>query len=503
MKYLVNSREMRQYDRNTTETFETPSLLLMERAALTAYEEIKRHATLKTSILVVCGVGNNGGDGLAMARMLLLEGYKVEIVLLGDEAKATEQSRIQLAILRSYGFSILTEISKGKEYGMVVDAIFGVGLTRIIEGIYQKAIEEMNALDAYKVAIDIPSGVSADNGAILGVAFKADLTITFAFDKVGMHLWPGNEMVGRIVVKEIGITERSFLEEEPQVRAVEEADLEPFLQRPSHSNKGTFGKLLIIAGSANMAGAAILAGRSAYGSGSGLVRILTPEENRVIMQTALPEAILTTYSSKEVDNEYLKDAMDWADVILCGPGIGTSEVAESMVKNVITYATVPVVFDADALNILAKDTELLRKAQTELVITPHLGEMSRLTKENVKAIQSNLLEFAFDFSKKYHLTCVLKDERTVTAMPDGNAFLNLSGNAGMATAGSGDVLAGMISSFLAQGMNKDSAVPLAVYLHGLAGDKMVFEVGKAGLMASDLVTGIRRIVGCKEGKDII
>lgn len=503
MRYLVNSHEMRQYDRNTTEIFKVPSLLLMEQAALAACEEIEKRADKSQSVLIVCGNGNNGGDGLAIGRMLLLKGYETDIVLIGDRKKATEQNKMQQEILKAYGQPILLELPTEKRYGTIVDAIFGVGLKRNIEGCYKECIEQMNAWKGCKIAIDIPSGVSADNGAILGLAFEADYTVTFAFDKVGMHLWPGNEKTGEILVKEIGITTHSFLEQKPGMRAIEKQDLEKLPFRPSHSNKGTFGKLLIAAGNINMAGAAVLAGKSAYAAGCGLVRILTPEENRIIIQTALPEAILTTYSERKPELPVIKEALDWADVILCGPGIGTSETAEFLVNQVLKTAAVPVVLDADALNIVARDTNVLRHPHTEMVVTPHLGEMSRLTGEDIAFLQTRLSDTAKDFANTYNVVCVLKDERTITAVPYGPSYLNLSGNAGMATAGSGDVLAGILSSLMAQGLESAAAAPLAVYLHGAAGDERIKDTGKAGLLASDIIEGIRRIMGCREAKDSI
>jgi len=254
----------------------------------------------------------------------------------------------------------------------------------------------------------------------------------------------------------------------------------------------------------NMAGAAILTGKSAYASGCGLVRILTPEENRIIIQTALPEAILSTYSIKDLDKEAVKNAIAWADAVVIGPGLGTGELAECLVKLVLDYAEVPVVLDADALNLLAGNMNLLAMQHPEIIVTPHMMEMSRLTGKSIKELQMEFLEAARDFADTYHVTCVLKDERTAISIPESMTYLNLSGNAGMATAGSGDVLAGIIGSLMAQGYHCADAAPLAVYLHGVAGDCMVKETGKAGLMAADLVEGIRRILGCKErGNDIL
>ena len=250
-----------------------------------------------------------------------------------------------------------------------------------------------------------------------------------------------------------------------------------------------------------MAGAAILAGKSAYATGCGLVRVFSPEENRMIIQTALPEAILTTYSANKIDEATLRETLEWADVILCGPGIGTSEAAEYILKKVLEFASVPVVLDADALNLIAKDVSILEKPHTDMVITPHLGEMSRLTGKSVVFLQAQLLEIAKEFADKHKVTCVLKDERTITATPGGPLYLNLSGNAGMATAGSGDVLAGVIASLVAQGFICDMAAYFGVYLHGLAGDKMIAYTGKNGLVASDLIEGIRKVFACNESAD--
>ena len=498
MKYLVNSNEMKQYDKNTSEVLKVPSLLLMEQAALGACDEIEKMLNKNESILLVCGVGNNGGDGLALARILFLKGFSVDVVLVGDEYKTTEQNKQQQEILESYGVPVFRKMPKNGSYQMIIDAIFGVGLTREITGEYKTIIESMNNMQGLKVALDIPSGVSADNGHVLGIAFYADKTITFAFDKVGLHLWPGNEYTGEIVVKEIGITEQSFLGTRPMVAACEDVDIKPINLRPSHSNKGTFGRLLVIAGTVNMAGAAVLTGKGAYASGCGLVRILTPEENRIIIQTSLPEAILSTYSIENLDEDIIKTAIAWSDAVLIGPGLGTGKVAERILNLVLECAEVPVVLDADALNLVAKNMEMLEQSHQEIIVTPHMMEMSRLTGKSIEELQAEFLGASREFADTYHVTCVLKDERTAISIPESMTYLNLSGNAGMATAGSGDVLAGIIGSLMAQGYHSADAAPLAVYLHGVAGDYMVKETGKAGLMAADLVEGIRRVLGCKE-----
>lgn len=493
MKYLVNSREMRQYDENTTRHFHVPSMVLMERAATSFVEELIRSNIDLERILVICGNGNNGGDGLAIARQLRLLGYDTDIVLVGTREKASEQNAKQLEIIRAYEFETEDEIEPEKKYTAVIDAIFGVGLTRTIDGAIYQVIEQMNQLSAKKIAVDMPSGISADHGTVLGIAFRADITITFSFAKIGLLIWPGNEYAGKIIVKNIGIGKESWLGKKPVLAALDEEDLKAMLpERKSHSNKGSFGKLLLIAGNINMAGAACLAGRAAYAMGCGLVRIVSPEGNRQIIQSTLPEAILTTYTDQN-DMTFLMEAVKWADSIVCGPGIGTGPVSAQLVRCVVQNAEVPVLMDADALNLISAEICVLQKQHADMIMTPHIGEMSRLTGQSISYIQSELLEVAEAFARQYNVVCVLKDERTVTSLPDGQKFLNLSGNDGMATAGSGDVLSGMIGSLLAQGMSPFDAAPLGVYLHGKAGDVMIKETGRYGLMASDLIEGVRRL----------
>ncbi len=505
MKYLVNSREMKRYDTNTISRFHMPGLLLMERAALAFAEEAKKESGCLARVLVVCGTGNNGGDGLAIARLLLLEGIKTDIVLVGNPGKATEENLRQQEILNAYGFAILQEIPKDTHYTMVIDAVFGVGLSRNIEGSYAALIESMNRLSARKLAVDIASGVSADTGAVYGTAFRADKTVTFAYAKVGMLLWPGNEYSGQVIVRDIGITAESRLGETPAVAALEDEDFSMLPVRKSHSNKGSFGRLLIIAGGINMAGAAILSAKAAYAAGCGLVRVLTPEENRIILQCSVPEAILTTYTGNTPGDSVVCEALRWANGTVLGPGLGTTDGARLLVKNVCAMhradPSVPLVLDADALNVLAANEEWMKGLGENVIFTPHLGEMSRLSGISIAGLQADLPGAAAAFAEKNGVVCVLKDERSVTAVPGGQTYLNCSGNHGMATAGSGDVLSGVIGSLLVQGLPAALAAPLSVYLHGRAGDFAAQEIGACGLTASAIVEGIRRLTKYASGKE--
>lgn len=508
MKYLVRRGEMKQYDTNTQEVFGIPSLVLIERAALAAVEELERDGLTRGSrILLACGAGNNGADGLVMARLLHLKGHAVQILTVGSRTGATPENQKELEIAANYGVEIMTaekfldqlqphdhekeginDACLRSRYDVVVDAVFGVGLSRRIEGVYGQLITCLNELTGKKVAVDIPSGINADNGSVLGVAFRADLTVTFSYEKIGMRLFPGQSYCGHIVCRSVGIDDRSFLAHTgrgrvPAMAACTPEDLALIPARRPHTNKGSYGKVLVIAGSVNMAGAALFSARAAYLSGCGLVRILTPEENRTVIQSTLPEAVLTTYHSKKPELDAAIAAMQWADVIVCGPGIGTTDAARRMVHAVLKNAAVPVIMDADALNIISEEPDILRRPHTDLVITPHLGEMARLQGVTVSYIQDHLVESAEEFARTYNLICVLKDARTITAVPYERTYVNLSGNNGMATGGSGDVLTGVIAGLIAQGAKPEQAAPLGVYIHGLAGDEASKRYGRYSLMA--------------------
>lgn len=498
MKYIVNSREMKLYDNHTTEHFCIPSIVLMERAACSFVERMKCLSVDLSRVLIVCGSGNNGGDGLAIARLLHQMGSLVDVVLLGEDGKFSEANQTQQKIMNAYGYEMCSQMPPFASYTTVVDAIFGVSLSRSIEGKTASVIEQMNALGGCKIAVDIASGISTDNGNVFGIAFRADITITFGYEKLGQRLWPGADFSGKIYVEDIGITEESWRERRPSVASFEDCDLMVLAERKAHSHKGTFGKLLIIAGSVNMAGAAALTAKAAYAAGCGLVKVITPEENRLILQTQVPEAILVTYPAKKMDMSALTEAVNWADTIVCGPGMGQNDNAKQMVRHVLKTASVPLLFDADALNIIAEDVSVLLRPHTEMIVTPHLGEMSRLTGDIVSYIENHLIEVADEFARQYNVICVLKDARTVTSIPYSQTYLNLSGNAGMAAAGSGDVLSGIIGGFVAQGMRAEFAAPFGVYVHGRAGDIMVKYTGKRGLMASDLPEGVRRLTAQQE-----
>ncbi len=496
MKYLVTGKEMKLYDENTSTHFHVPELVLMEQAALGFVRELfsleEREHRHWERALILCGGGNNGADGLAVARLLSQRCRRVAVLLCGEGAghSTSASYRVQREICEAYDIPIAPEFPEDQEFDLIVDAVFGTGLSRGVEGALAGILERANAADAWRVALDISSGILADSGAVPGAAFLADDTITFSFGKLGQFLWPGNERSGAVHIVPIGITEESFLGTKPGVIALEQGDL-ALPGRRAHSNKGTYGRLLVIAGSVNMAGAAVLCALAAYRAGCGLVRVLTAEENRVIIQSALPEAVLSTYGSR-IDEAQTAQELRGADAVVIGPGIGRDRRAQELLTAVLRCARTPLVLDADALNLLAENEKLIAALPERAILTPHLGEMARLTGKSVAFLQEHLCDAAAEFAHKYSAICVLKDFRTVTALPEGPCFLNLSGNPGMATAGSGDVLAGMIGSLLAQGMAAEQAAAQGVLWHGLAGDTAAERVGMRAMMATDIVDGMQR-----------
>ena len=489
MEIITNSVEMKQCDTNTIAHYGVPSLVLMERAALGVLEEIKGRGLLGRPALVICGLGNNGGDGLAIARLLHLSGSPVTVLIADKEEKMSAETKQQYEILARYGIAVVHELQElplasrgpgaqelpwasgrppaepsGSCFRLVVDALFGIGLGRDIQGTCRQWLEYANSLNAFRLAVDIPSGINAGDGQVMGCAFLADLTVTFAYRKLGHLLYPGSRYCGEVVVKDIGITRESWLGASPSCLAYGREELALLPRRPAYSNKGTFGKVLVIAGKKNMAGAAVFSAQAALASGCGLVKVFTAEENRVIVQQLIPEAILETYDPNEDAQSVsgkLAAQLSWADAAVAGPGIGTEEPAISLVECVLRQSRIPVVLDADGLNIC--------------------GE------------RPGLLPAARDAARTQNVVCVLKDARTVIATPKGQCYVNTSGNHGMATAGSGDVLTGILAALLAQGMKPEEAAPLGVYLHGLSGDAAALKAGHSGMMARDILWGIRSV----------
>lgn len=492
MQLWVNAAQMKAADQYTIQKLGVPSLELMEHAAQACVQVLEDEKVDLSHVCVVCGSGNNGGDGFAIARILQNNRYSVETFCVGNPEHYTEETQEQMHRLQECGGKITYGMPQEDSYSVIIDAVFGVGLSRKVEGRYRQVIEQMNRMRGTKFAVDIPSGLSATTGCILGCAFKADYTVTFQLKKIGLELSQGRTMAGRVIVPDIGISTDSICEDQEIVRTAGKDIYRKMLpDRPEDSNKGTYGRLLVIAGSKGMAGAAYLNAHAAYMTGAGLVRIYTSSDNREILQTLLPEAIITTY--EEYNKEELLSLLTWADGVCIGSGLGMSRLSEKLLKTVIEYVKVPCLIDADGLNLLAENKNYLNQmAERRFVITPHMKEMSRLTGISVEELKADRIQILKDFSSRYRITCVLKDSRTLIASEEKGIRMNLTGNSAMAKAGSGDVLAGVISGWMVQGKEAEDAAELGTYIHGLSGDLAKFEKGVYSVMARDLIEYISK-----------
>ena len=503
MERIVTSGQMKRLDQFTIQEMGVPSLVLMERAALAVTEELEKNFDTGR-VLVVCGSGNNGGDGIAAVRLLYLAGVRTEIFLAGKMESFTEETRIQWKIAEKYGVPIVKNPDPA-EYTTIVDAIFGVGLSRNVEGHYEALLKKLDASGVPVLAVDVPSGIDASRGRVMGTALHARQTVTFACAKAGLLLYPGASYAGQVTVRDVGICPEGrtmrgsnlFSEDSKgSMFRITDEDYRWLPPRNPRGNKGTFGKVLVVAGSRDMCGAAFFAAKASLLAGAGMVRIFTEEHNRMVLQQLLPEALLTTYREDEEEEtlrRLLGQAVDWADVAAAGPGMGTGRAADRIVTALLADSGKPLVLDADGLNLLSRRKELLKQTSSPCILTPHMGEMCRLTGLSVSALAEDPAGCLEAFCGDYPVTCILKDARTVTKTAGGPVFLNTRGNSGMATAGSGDVLCGIAAGFLAAGIGESRAAPLAVDFHARAGDLAAKAKGEASLLASDILDAIPEV----------
>ncbi len=494
MKKILTASQMQSCDKNTIEEHNVPSLVLMERAALSVVVAILANYPEAESFNIICGPGNNGGDGIAVGRLLKLKGKKVVCTILGDENKFSQQLKEEIAIAKSYNLEISNQINGSliENSDLIIDAMFGIGLTRGLSGDFEKAASLIKETDKRVVAVDIPSGYDADSGKLLGdIGVKADLTVTMAYMKKGLVLGDCKEAAGKIQVADVGIyLGDETLKNEKIANVIDEGIFSLLPPRKSTANKGSCGKLLIIAGSENIYGACYLAAKTAIATGTGLVKIFTHKNNINSLQQNIPEAMYFGYEN--YDEQELLNSIAWADTVLIGPGLGISEISEDILKTTLKHANNEIVIDADGINLVAKNIDLLKDCceRNTVILTPHLKEMERLSGVKVSDINYNMEKTAKDFVEKYNCTLVLKNFTTIVA--DVN-ILNycINGNEALATPGSGDVLAGIISSFIAQNISTDIAVNLGVYLHALAGQRISKQIGTRALLASDIIEEIR------------
>lgn len=492
IKRVVTKEEMKLSDKAAIEIMKMPDLVLMERAAYACYETILEKNLPVERVLAVCGSGNNGGDGIAIARMLHLAGISVEILDTGNPRHRTDSNKRQHDIAENYGVR-WTKTEDFSSYSLIIDAVFGVGLSRNLSDEYNHLFRKINQSAACIFAVDIPSGVDGNTGQLMGEAISADVTVTMAFEKPGLLLYPGAFYAGELLTADIGIYEHPSLAYLPSIFHLDERDEEMLPNRREDGNKGSFGKVLLVAGSYGMCGAAYMAASACIRSGAGMVKICTHESNRGILQQQLPEALISCYNNV-LNFDTIKKDLAWADVVGIGPGLGQSEMAKELLDFILKESDLPLLIDADGLNLLAKEKEKLLTYQGPVVITPHMGEMSRLTGQSISEIAKDRFAVAGNFAEKYHCLCVLKDARTLLAEDKEHFFISSTGNSGMATAGSGDVLSGMILAFLGQTKDVRKAAILGVHFHGIAGDLAAEVYGKISMKAGDIIESIPQVL---------
>ncbi len=505
---LLTAEEMREVDRQASKTYGIPSIILMENAGLRMVECIRKkynelHAL---NVLILAGRGNNGGDGLVVARHLLNAGARVEIFLLGECGQLTADALLNYEILQKMGKTINPLVQEQDldkfmlsllSADLIIDAIYGIGFRGKLGEFESRIVKWVNASRARVIAADIPSGVEADTGNVHGEAVHADETVTFALPKLGLVLEPGNKYAGELTIADISIPQALLNDARWKTNLIDTKLIRKhFAVRPAESHKGSFGHALMIGGSAGMSGAIIMSSYAALRTGAGLVTAAVPESLLNLVDGAILEVMgrpLDETKDAAISAEALpaiENLLGTSSVCAIGPGMSGYPEANAILRFVLENAGIPVIIDADGINALKGDAGILKKRQIPVVITPHPGEMARLTGLSVEEIQQNRMKIARDFAVEWGITIVLKGNKTVVASPSGSLYINPSGNPGMATAGSGDVLTGIITGLIAQGLKPEDAAVAGVYLHGLAGDRASLHTGQRGLVAGDIIQAL-------------
>lgn len=510
---VLTPAEMAKCDRDTIENG-YPELLLMESAASgvarTAEEIIEEKNLLACknnkedlNIFVLVGKGNNGGDGLAAARILTNLGYKTKLLLVSkkEELNGVNKKNFELALLNGINYKEFDKLDEQqfireiKESDLIIDALLGTGISGELRGNIKKIIsliKKHREKNNYVLAVDIPSGISGRDGSKGGSVLKAEKTATMAAYKRGLLLYPGREYAGEINIIDIGIQTETINKNSGEINYFDKKEaLKLMPERLSYGHKGTFGKAAVLGGSRGMTGAPLLTSKAALKSGLGLVYLLTAEEIEALTTSQKEEVLGIPLPSKRgvITADSLAKIVEFTekvDLLAAGPGLSSAPAVKKVISGILKNTKTTLVLDADALNSI-KSLKLLKDYPGELILTPHPGEMSRLTGKSIETINNNRLETARSFAQEYNLNLILKGAATITAAPDGRAYVNSSGCNGMATAGSGDVLTGIISALRAQGLKSFEAAALAVYIHGQAGEFAAAQKSNYALIASDII----------------
>ncbi len=502
---ILTVREMREIDRTAIEEIGIPGTVLMENAGLRVVRALKSRFPKPEdeTVVIVAGKGNNGGDGFVVARHLFNSGLRPEVLLFATKEEVRGDAAVNLAIALKSGIPI-TEIRSPAEWKkarvkvfhatVIVDALFGTGLIKPLDGIFALAVGDINRSAAFKVAVDIPSGLSSDTFEMIGPCVKADLTVALAAPKIAHIFAPAAGCVGDLVVAPIGVPPFLFEKPELKLELVEGKTVLPFFRkRRKDTHKGSFGHVLVFAGSVGKTGAAALAGKAALRMGAGLVTVATSQSALPVVARSMAE-LMTEPLAETVARTIAREALPRAlvllkgkNAVLLGPGLSTHPSTAEFVLALLPKIKIPCVIDADGLNIIAAKPEILRRLAAPAVLTPHPGEFARLVGRSAAEVLKFRLELVPEFAAKHGVTVVLKGYRTLIASPDGRAFVNPTGNPGMASGGTGDVLGGFIASQIVQEKDFLGAVLSAVFVHGLSGDIAAEKLGERSVTAGDVI----------------
>ncbi len=516
---VVTAAEMRQIDQDTIEGIGIPGIVLMETAGSAIVRAIEQHYPTCQRIGIFAGKGNNGGDGIVIARQLAHIGRDVRLFLVSAPESFTGEAQINLEIATKLGLQIEKILTGARFDGtgtvpttlasceLLVDAIFGTGLRGAVRDPIATIITAINRLPTPILSVDLPSGLDADTGHPLGVCVQADRTVTIGLPKRGLLMHPGAEFAGKLEVVDIGFPEQVVNAQDIKVNWTSAAQASQWMPpRPPFSHKGSYGRVLVVAGSTGMTGAAALASEAALRAGAGLVTLAIPKRLNPILEGLLPEVMTLPLPETDVGSlaasatsPILEFAKKTKSILAIGPGLSQHPETVSLVHQLIREnreqrVDLRMVIDADGLNALAQDRETLSRLNSEAVLTPHPGEMARLTNTAVPTLEADRIGTAQQFASEHGVTLVFKGAPTVTSDPNGNLWINSTGNPGMATGGMGDVLTGVIAGLMAQGIPSESAAALGVYLHGLSGDIAAETLGMHGLIASDVLKTVPQVI---------
>lgn len=493
-------QEMHQLDSNAMEKYAIPGIILMENAGEAAYYVILNEFGIKNRrFLVFCGSGHNGGDGLVVARKIFSTGGNVKILCLSTPEKFDETVNFHYEMVKKAGipFELVSDenLDEVEAYiedaDAIIDAILGTGIHRNVEGKYREVIGMINDSGKPVFAIDIPSGINGNTGEVMGVAVFADFTVTYGLPKLGNILYPGFDHCGKLYVTHISFPPQNY--NTPDIK-VETTRFYPLMIRNSDTHKGTYGKVLFISGASAYFGAPYFSAMSFLKAGGGLAYLATPKSVTSSIAAKGNEIVFVPLKETEdgtisMDNlNFLVEFSKGVDMVVLGPGVSLNQETQELVRKITPLIDKPLLMDGDGITAISQQIDILHERRAAIILTPHPGEMSRLTGLSVKEISRDKINILKEFTKKYGVITVLKGAHSLIGYPDGKIIINLSGNPGMATAGSGDVLTGTIAAmFTAHGFSLEDAVSMGVFFHGLAGDVAAAEVGEDGVVAGDIL----------------